>query len=77
MKNLAPALLAAAIMLQEPTEQEPFTFRTVTFDMPTFDRLKELQRRLESRIRRDTSNTEVLKYLLHTHPEAQEAFGGV
>jgi hypothetical protein len=41
--------------------------------VPTFDRLKQLQRKLESRIRRDTGNAEVVKYLIHTHPEVQAA----
>lgn len=47
--------------------------RTLTFDMPTFDLLKRFQRKLENRIRRDTGNAEVIKYLIHTHPEAQQA----
>lgn len=51
---------------------EPLNIRTIAFDVPTFDLLKDFQRKLESRIRRDTSNAEVLKYLIHTHPEASE-----
>jgi hypothetical protein len=67
MIDLDPQHLAAAIVLCEP-----FNIRNIAFDVPTFDLLKGLQRRLEGRIRRDTSNAEVLKYLLHTHPEAQQ-----
>ena len=68
MIDLDAQHLAAAIVLAEP-----FVLRTIAFDMPTFDLLKGLQRKLEGSIRRDTSNAEVLKYLLHTHPEAQQA----
>jgi len=64
MIDLAPAALAAAL-----TVSEPLAIRTIAFDTPTFDLLKHLQRRLESHIRRNTSNAEVLKYLIHTHPE--------
>lgn len=67
MIDLDPQQLASAIALCEP-----FNIRTVVFDVPTFDLLKGLQRKLESRIRQDTSNAEVLKYLLHTHPEARQ-----
>lgn len=68
MIDIGPAHLAAAITLCEP-----LNIRTIAFDVPTFDLLKHLQRKLESRIRRDTSNAEVVKYLIHTHPEAREA----
>lgn len=62
-----PRHLADAIALLEP-----LVIRTVAFDTPSFDLLKGLQRKLEGRIKRDTSNAEVLKYLLHTHPEATQ-----
>lgn len=65
MIDFDPAHLAAFIALCEP-----LNIRTIAFDVPTFDLLKRCQRRLESLIRRDTSNAEVLKYLIHTHPEA-------
>lgn len=68
MIDLDPQTVAAAIALLEP-----LTIRTIAFDVPTFDLLKGFQRKLESRIRRDTSNAEVIKYLIHTHPEAQQA----
>ena len=68
MIDLTPAALAAAIALCEP-----LNIRTIAFDVPTFDLLKQFQRKLECVIRRDTGNAEVLKYLIHTHPEAQEA----
>jgi hypothetical protein len=70
MIDLDPAHLAAAIVLCEP-----LNIRTIAFDVLTFDRLKQFQRKLESRIRRDTSNAETLKYLIHTHPETQGAHG--
>jgi len=68
MIDLDPAHLAAAIALCEP-----LNIRTIAFDVPTFDLLKQFQRKLESRLRRDTGNAEVLKYLIHTHPEVQAA----
>lgn len=68
MIDLDPAHLAAAIALCEP-----LNIRTIAFDVPTFDLLKQFQRKLESRMRRDTGNAEVLKYLIHTHPEVQAA----
>ncbi|WP_430389195.1 hypothetical protein [Dyella sp. 20L07] len=68
MIDLAPTQLAAAIPLSEP-----LNIRTIAFDVPTFDLLKHFQRRLESLIRRDTGNAEVLKYLIYTHPEVQVA----
>jgi hypothetical protein len=70
MIDLDPAHLAVAIALLEP-----LLIRNIAFDTQTFDRLKQFQRKLESRIRRDTSNAEVLKYLIHTHPDAQDAHG--
>jgi len=57
------------------TLREPMVIRSVAFDTATFDALKRLQRGLENRIRRDTSNAEVLKYLLMTHPETRAARG--
>ena len=75
MNHLSPAQLSAAIMLQEPTELRPLNIRTMAFDVGTFDLLKQMQRQLESRIRRDTSNAEVVKYLIHTHPEALDNDG--
>ena len=66
MFDAEPSKLAAAIALSEP-----LNIRTVAFDVPTFDRLKQFQRRLESLIRRDTGNAEVLKYLIYTHPEVR------
>lgn len=67
MIDLDPSHLAAAIALCEP-----LNIRTIAFDVPTFDLLKGFQRKLESLIRRDTSNAEVLKYLIHTHPAVQQ-----
>lgn len=64
MIDFDPVHLATAIALSEP-----LVIRTIAFDVPTFDRLKGFQRKLESLIRRDTGNAEVLKYLIHTHPE--------
>jgi hypothetical protein len=66
MIDFDPVHLAAAIALSEP-----LNIRTIAFDVPTFDHLKGFQRKLESLIRRDTGNAEVLKYLIHTHPEVQ------
>lgn len=68
MIDLDPAALAAAIVLSEP-----LAIRTLAFDVPTFDLLKQFQRKLECVTRRDTSNAEVLKYLIHTHPEVSAA----
>lgn len=42
--------------------------RTIAFDTATFDLLKTAQRKLEQRLRRDTSNSEVIKFLLYSHP---------
>jgi len=66
MIDLDPAALVAALALCEP-----LNIRTIAFDLPTFDLLKDFQRKLESWLRRDTGNAEVLKYLIHTHPEVQ------
>ncbi|MET4570173.1 hypothetical protein [Rhodanobacter soli] len=66
MIDFDPVQLAAAIALSEP-----LNIRTIAFDVPTFDRLKDFQRKLETRLRRDTGNAEVLKYLIHTHPEVK------
>jgi len=71
MIDLDPAALVAAITLCEP-----LNIRTIGFDMPTFDLLKGFQRKLESWLRRDTGNAEVLKYLIHTHPEVRETARG-
>lgn len=68
MIDFDPVHLAAAIALSEP-----LNIRTIAFDVGTFDRLKQFQRKLESRIRRNTGNAEVLKYLIHTHPEVTAA----
>jgi len=51
MIDLDPSNLAAAIALCEP-----LNIRTIALDIPTFDFLKQFQRRLESLIRRDTGN---------------------
>lgn len=64
MIDLDPSHLAVAIALCEP-----LNIRTIAFDVPTFDLLKRFQRKLESLIRRDTGNAEVLKYLIFSHPE--------
>lgn len=66
MTDLEPTSLATALRLSEP-----LNIRTIAFDVPTFDLLKRFQRKLESRIWRDTGNAEVLKYLIHTHPESK------
>lgn len=66
MIDLDPTHLAVAIALSEP-----LNIRTIAFDVPTFDLLKQFQRKLESLIRRDTSNAEVLKYLIYTHQETK------
>jgi len=66
MIDFDPVHLAAAIALSEP-----LNIRTIAFDVPTFDRLKQFQRKLESHLRSDTGNAEVLKYLIHTHPEVK------
>jgi hypothetical protein len=68
MIDIDPVHLAAAIGLLEP-----LNIRTIAFDVPTFDLLKQFQRKLECVIRRDTSNAEVLKYLVHTHPDVKAA----
>lgn len=68
MIELDPTALIAAIALCEP-----LNIRTIAFDIPTFGLLKQFQRKLECLIRRDTSNAEVLKYLVHTHPEVLAA----
>lgn len=68
MIDFDPVHLAAAITLSEP-----LNIRTIAFDVPTFDLLKQFQRKLESVIRRDTGNAEVVKYLIHTHPEVRAA----
>jgi hypothetical protein len=66
MIELDPTAVAAAIALCEP-----LNIRTIAFDVATFDLLKQFQRKLECVIRRDTSNAEVLKYLIYTHPEVK------
>ena len=65
----APALLAAL------TVCDPLVIRTIAFDTPTFDLLKDMQRRLVGRLRRQIGNAEVVKYLLHTHPEPAQVAG--
>ncbi|MGN6383166.1 MAG: hypothetical protein ACTHMK_11255 [Dyella sp.] len=60
------------ILLDSPlTLSPPWHIRTIAFEVPTLDLLKDFQRRLEGWIRRDTSNAEALKYLIHTHPEVR------
>lgn len=71
MNALDPAHLAAAVALIEP-----LIIRTIAFDVSTFSRLKDFQRKLEGLMRRDTGNAEVLKYLIHTHPEVQALANG-
>jgi len=66
MIDLDPAALAAAIALSEP-----LNIRNIAFDIGTFDLLKGFQRKLESWLRRDTGNAEILKYLIHTHPQVR------
>jgi hypothetical protein len=68
MIDLHPIALAAAITLSEP-----LNIRTIAFDVPTFDLLKQFQRKLECVIRMDTSNAEVVKYLVHMHPDVKAA----
>ena len=70
MININPTDLAAAIALCEP-----LNIRTIAFDVLTFDLLKDFQRKLESWIRRDTNNAEVVKYLIYTHPEVKALRG--
>lgn len=64
-----PALLAALAVC------DPLVIRTIAFDTPTFDLLKDMQRRLVGRLRRQIGNAEVVKYLLHTHSETANAAG--
>jgi len=71
MITIDPTDLAAAIALCEP-----LNIRTIAFYVPTFDLLKGFQRKLESWIRRDTNNAEVVKYLIHTHPEVKALRNG-
>lgn len=70
MIDLDPVHLAVAITLLEP-----LNVRAIAFAVPMFDLLKQMQRKLESRIPRDTSNIGVVKYMIHTPPEARTAFG--
>lgn len=66
MPDIDPIELDSALALSPP-----WHIRTIAFEVPTFDRLKDFQRKLEGQIRRDTSNAEALKYLIHTHPEVR------
>lgn len=68
MIDLDPPALLAALALYEP-----LAIRTIAFDVPTFDLLKDMQRRLVGRLRQQIGNAEVLKYLLHTHRESAPA----
>jgi hypothetical protein len=68
MMTLDFTQLTAALALSRP-----LSIRTIAFDVPTFDKLKQFQRVLESRLRRDTGNAEVLKYLIYTQPEVSAA----
>lgn len=70
MNENDPTSLTDAVALREP-----LVIRNVAFDTVTFDALKDIQRGLEARIRRDTSNAEVLKYLILTHPDTRAAHG--
>jgi len=65
-----PTSLTDAVALREP-----LVIRNVAFDTATFDALKDIQRGLEQRIRRDTSNAEVLKYVLLSHLDARVGRG--
>jgi hypothetical protein len=53
----------------------PLAVRTIAFDIPTFDKLKDFQRRLEGFVKRRIGNAETLKYLIHTHPEIAQPEG--
>ena len=53
----------------------PLIVRTIAFDVPTFDILKDYQRRLEAILKRHIGNAETLKYLLHTHPDTARPEG--
>ncbi len=55
--------------LINPDLQPVRVHRQVTFDLPTFDALKAWQRRLESCLRRDLTNSEVIRMLLLASPE--------
>jgi len=66
MNNLSPLDLAVAVEVGSSV-----LLRTIAFAPQDFDLLKDMQRRIESRIRRDTNNSEVIRYLLNTHPETQ------
>lgn len=64
MSSLDPIALLAFLELAQP-----LAVRTIAFDIPTFDALKDFQRRLESFVRQRVCNAGVLKYLILTHPE--------
>lgn len=66
MIDFDPVYLAAAIALCEP-----LVIRTIAFDVPAFNRLKDFQRKLQDIIRRDTGSAEVQKHLILTHPEVK------
>lgn len=70
MIDLDPLPLLAFLELTRP-----LAVRTIAFDIPTFDLLKGFQRRLEAHVRHNLGNSEVLKYLLHTHPETAQPEG--
>lgn len=65
------AALTAGIALSEP-----LIIRTIAFDLPTFDYLKLIQRKLECWVRRHIGNTEAIKYLIHSHPEVKVSGDG-
>jgi hypothetical protein len=49
--------------------QRDYITREINFNETTFSALKEFQKVLEGTIRRYTSNSEVIAYLILTHPE--------
>ena len=68
MSSIDPIALLAFLELTQP-----LAVRTIAFDIPTFDALKDFQRRLESFVKRRVANAGVLKYLILTHPEIAKA----
>lgn len=70
MSSIDPVALLALLELMQP-----LAVRTVAFDIPTFDALKDFQRRLEGFVRRRVGNAGVLKYLILTHPEIAATAG--
>lgn len=64
MIDLEPSRLAATVNLSEL-----LSIRTVAFDVPTFDRFRRFQRRMESLLRMDTANVGWAEYVICTLPE--------